>query len=91
MSEPHYGFVLPFVTCASNGGPHDDESYATGWAMGSLWTCLESTYPPSWQDTIRTDSIPQADLIAMHFGYRAEFTSGPIAEWSMMTLTRVSA
>ena len=84
--ETSYDLVVPFVTCTSKGGPHDDQSYVAGWAMGSLWARLEGTHPSIWEDTILTESVPQADLIAMHFGYGAHFVDGPDG-WSFMTLT----
>ncbi|WP_116201299.1 hypothetical protein [Amycolatopsis circi] len=90
MSEPEeteYGLVMPFVTVTSKGGPHDDQSYVAGWAMGALDTRLEATYPDAWNDMIRADCAPQADRIAMKHGYVAEF--GPDQDgWVHMQLKR---
>jgi hypothetical protein len=84
---PNYDLVMPFVTVTSQGGPHDDESYVAGWAMGKLDTLLEQLFPPTWSDMIRDDSEPQADRIAMKHGYTAKFTA--VGEsWVHMELTK---
>lgn len=88
--EPGFDLVMPFVTVASKGGPHDDVSYVDGWAMGTLDARLEAqeTNPaPIYEDTIRADNVPQADRIAMKHGYTAHFVDGPDG-WTFMTLRR---
>lgn len=73
MSDPtdenEYGLVMPFVTTASNGGPHDDESYTAGWEMGALDAYLFRVKPDSHVATIHAANVQQADLIAMRHGY----------------------
>jgi hypothetical protein len=64
-----WGLVMPFVTVASNGGPHDDTAYAAGWEMGALNERLAHAHGDRVTATLRADSVAQADLIAMHAGY----------------------
>jgi hypothetical protein len=74
-----YNLVMPFVTCRSTGGPHDDASYVAGYEMGKLDAVLnisESTrmaLRPTVYAQLHTDNVPQADLLAMRYGYRARF------------------
>lgn len=77
--EPEYTLVMPFVTCQSNGGPHEDSAYVAGFEMGSL-AAVMATYTtfrmgpiPEFETTIHAANQPQADLIAMKYGYVAEF------------------
>lgn len=83
--EPHYELVMPFVTVRSNGGVHDDDSYAAGWDMGALDAQLASR-EPFVSKMIRTENIPQADLIAMKNGYSAETAPTDIEGWSTIDL-----
>lgn len=85
--EPEYDLVMPFVTVASKGGPHEDVAYTAGWCMGALDALLEHRQPAAHEDTIYTDSVPQADRVAMKHGYSATFTEGPDG-WSFMELRR---
>lgn len=86
MEEQKYEMVMPFVTVTSKGGPHEDEPYTAGWEMGGLYGRLEFSavrYP--FTQTIRTDSVPQADLIAMKFGYHMTASmSEEVPEWSLV-------
>lgn len=70
--EPSLELVMPFVTVASMGGPHDDDSYAAGWQMGQLDAHLSvagfhmmQPYPL----VISHANLPQAELIAMKHGF----------------------
>lgn len=85
--ESTYDLVMPFVTVTSKGGPHEDVAYTAGWSMGALDALLEYSGPAIHEDTIYSDSVPQADRIAMKHLYRADFVPGPDG-WSFMTLTR---
>jgi hypothetical protein len=64
-----YGLVMPFVVCASQGGPHEDGAFVSGYECGQLDTLLQQGNPPRHEGYYRTDSIPQIDLIAMRHGY----------------------
>lgn len=70
--ETEYGLVMPFVTVASKGGPHDDESYAAGWEMGALDVALANDTVGYHEQVIHTANAAQADLVAMKHGYTAE-------------------
>ncbi len=71
MSD-EFDLLMPFVTVASKGGPHDDESYVAGWEMGQLDYRLATAafgrfvVPPT---VLKRDSLPQIQLIAMKHGY----------------------
>lgn len=69
QEEPSYELVIPFVSLASKGGPHEDQAYVAGYEMGRLDAVLEHQRPPVLDMTIRLDNRHQADLIAMHRGY----------------------
>lgn len=88
--EPDYDLVMPFVTVASKGGPHEDGAYAAGWEMGALDGLLEHSRPPLVESTIHTSNVPQADLVAMKHGYDATFTEYD-DEWSFLSATRKEA
>jgi hypothetical protein len=70
--EDDIGFdlAMPFVTVASQGGPHDDESYCAGWEMGVLFATLEAVSLDALpvRRTVRAANVPQADLIAQDAG-----------------------
>lgn len=85
--EPGYGLVMPFVTVTSKGGPHDDESYVAGYAMGQLDATLASGVPKH-DVTIRADCEAQADLLAMRYGYRSVI--GDVDDgWVYATFTKM--
>ena len=86
MDDPEYDLVMPFVTVASKGGPHDDESYVAGYAMGLLDIYLkigqiEDGVP------VREDSLEQADLLAMR--YRMSVTPDDCSGWRWAKFTRL--
>jgi len=64
--------VVPFVTVVSAGGVHDDDAYAAGWEMGVLDALLERTTASSHNQVIQTSNVPQADLIALRYGWTLE-------------------
>jgi hypothetical protein len=80
--DAEYDLVMPFVTVASKGGPYDDGAYVAGYEMGLIATALAQG-PPDRQATIRTANVPQADLLAMQYGYGyiAE-RSEDVPEWT---------
>lgn len=85
--EPGFDLVMPFVTVASRGGPHDDASYAAGWEMGALDYELSITARRKVERLIHAVNAPQVDLIAMKHGYRCTVTEHD-EEWSWLTLER---
>jgi hypothetical protein len=91
-----YGMVMPFVTVASKGGPHDDESYAAGFEMGGLDATLKALAPFTalvrMPVTIRSVNREQADLIAMKHGFTIDDVmwtdeSGPDG-WDVIVVRR---
>ena len=82
-----YDMVMPFVTVESNGGPHDDMSYTAGWEMGGLYARMEFTILRlPFTLTMLAVSVPQADLIAMKYGYKTTVeTHDEYPEWVVMT------
>ncbi len=74
-NESEFGLVMPFVTVTSVGGPHDDEAYAAGWAMGRLdaqMAMLPGEVRSMSVPIMRVENTRQADLIAMNHGFKME-------------------
>lgn len=88
-AEDNIELVMPFVTVATQGGPHDDASYAAGWEMGALDAQLAHEAPKEWGHPIHRTNAAQADLVAMKHGYAATMTE--LADgWTMLKLIRSS-
>lgn len=70
MTEPDQ-YEMPFVTVHPHG-PHDPYSYACGFEMGGLEAhlnmCRHMHSVPNVL-MIHTINLPQADLLAMKYGY----------------------
>jgi hypothetical protein len=86
-----FGMLMPFVTVASKGGPHDDKSYAAGWEMGALDAELKHAIALVLERVIHTSNDRQADMIAMRHGYRADIAPTGTDGWSALRLTRTGA
>lgn len=69
MSDAEYGLVMPFVVCASQGGPYEDDAFVGGYECGQIDTALSLRQPIGYRQ-VHTTSLPQLDLIAMRHGYR---------------------
>lgn len=75
IDEPHdaeFTLAMPFVICASNGGPHDDAAFVSGYRLGELDAKLAVASalglpPPTC--VYRSDEQAQFDLIAMKHRY----------------------
>ena len=88
--ECELSLVMPFVACRSNGGPHDDDAFTAGFECGRLYALLSVDHPLTFETTVRTDSVPQVDLIAMRYGYTVEsvpWEDNPDA-WTLVRLRR---
>ena len=70
---PGYELVMPFITVASKGGPHDDASYCAGWQCGGIDALLGMLAQVRGEFTVTAlpEVVPQFDLIAMKHGYQA--------------------
>lgn len=88
--EAEYGLVMPFVTVASKGGPHDDESYCAGYAMGLLDARL-SAGGEQEPETVRESCVPQVDLLALKYGYTIQVEASEVDGWHFITFTQVEA
>jgi len=86
--EPEYDLVMPFVTVASKGGPHDDESYVAGYAMGLLDARL-SEGGEAGPEVVRETCVAQADLLALKHGYTIESESSEADGWVLVTFTQL--
>lgn len=73
--QTEFEVALPFVTVKSNGGPHDDESFAAGFEMGALDVILGTPYLQIYSTEIHSTSVRQADLIAMHYDFKMTMDS----------------
>ena len=67
--DVEFGLVMPFVVCASNDGPYDDQAFVAGYECGHLAARLQFEKPALLRLPVRTSSLPQVDLIAMNGGY----------------------
>lgn len=90
-----YGLIMPFVVCGDDGA-YDDASFVAGWAMAKLDTLLSldavaRAHGCGLGDVVqyvRTASLPQADLIAMRYGFvMAAEPWIEDAEWSRVEFT----
>lgn len=93
MSTDHepapYGLVMPFLPVASRGGPYDDGAYTAGYEMGTLDAAL-AAHPTAHRTTIHSANATQADLIAMHHGYRCHLEPTDYPDWTYATFTPAS-
>lgn len=90
--DAEYGLVMPFVVCASQGGPYEDQSFVAGWECGALDAKLAGVADVGGVTIVRhvrTASVPQLDLIAMRYGFKvtAEPWDEHPDEWSHVTIT----
>jgi hypothetical protein len=88
--EVSYEIVMPFVVCASNGGPFEDSAWVAGYEMGLLAAELRSTTESVIERTVRTANVPQADLLGMDTGFDVESRPAEISgeEWSYVRFTK---
>lgn len=81
--EMAYGLVMPFVVCESKGGPYEDQAFVAGYHCGLIDRTLQTAVVP-FEETCRTDSLPQFDLIAMHHGWSMKATDSGTSGWSFV-------
>jgi hypothetical protein len=72
-----YGLVMPFVVCQSHGGPYEDGAFVAGYECGWLDMALGvvAKVGGTVERWVRPASLPQLDLIAMHYGYTLVVTN----------------
>jgi hypothetical protein len=88
--EAGYELVMPFVVCASQGGPYEDQAFVAGYRLGLLSAELEeaeghedSEVFPLPVAAVRPADLPQVDLLAMRYGFTTRAEPWPDApqEW----------
>lgn len=91
---PGYSLVMPFVVCASNGGPYDDNSFVAGVVFATHQGLLEHAHPETGRSVepgfpVFNPLVPQLDLLAMSHGFSlvAEPVEGMEDEWTQVTYT----
>ena len=89
-----FGLVMPFVVCASNGGPFDDAPYCAGFEAGMVDTILAALPVGINQMSrpVRTDNLPQIDLLAMQHGWTiTSAVDAEYPEWTTVTFCRLTS
>lgn len=89
-SQDHFSILMPFVVCASNGGPLEDQAFICGVQFGQIWQ-LFHTHPPLVLSLyVNSLIVPQLDLLAMHCGYvfKAQPWEDRPDEWTLVSFTR---
>lgn len=81
-----WGLVMPFVVCASQGGPYHDDSFVGGYECGFIDALLTSGQKRV-QRLAHRASLPQIDLIAMKHNCSIHVQDD--GEWATVTLTKV--
>lgn len=89
--EVRYELVMPFIACQSEGGPYDDDGFSAGFMCGVIYEALHSGVEELWH-TVRTDLLPQLDLVAMSAGYKLEVEESSddlFDDWSHVKFTKL--
>ena len=80
--EHEYELVMPFVLCESQGGPHDDSAFVSGWRLGHLDAVLSAVRGTGTSvivmEMIEEREREQADLLAMRHG--STMTTEPLQD-----------
>lgn len=70
--EVDWGPVMPFVVCASKGGPYDDDAFVAGYQAGQLDKALAAARAVGATEVrglALSALVPQLELIGMHHGF----------------------
>lgn len=71
----HWDLRMPFVVCASKGGPYDDQSFVAGYQAGMIDAQLQVARGVGARTVhfpiVHTELVPQLVLIGMGHGYPA--------------------
>lgn len=76
-NEATYGLIMPFVLCASNGGPFRDEDFVAGVQIGALDVEMRIAKTLDGVPKARYLSkalYEQIDLMGMRFGFKVHTT-----------------
>lgn len=85
-----YALVMPFITTASHGGPHDDESYVAGFEVGRIDQALAAIAAAEGDGitkTVHAANVRQLDLVAMHHGFPVTRLTHPDESGTWVTWT----
>lgn len=66
--EAEYELVMPFVACASEGGPYEDVAFVAGIYLGQVMQWIEDGKPSVHHHKVwcmPSLLVPQLDLLAM--------------------------
>lgn len=85
------GLVMPFVVCASKGGPYDDASFVAGFECGQIDRQLGQEAPRRYAPDlpVHAGNVPQLDLIAMRNGYVVTFEDSMTEGWVYAVFERM--
>lgn len=88
-----FALVIPFVICQSQGGPHEDRAFVAGYECGRFdhsLAAIAAVGGDRLTQTVRTDSVRQLELIAMHHGFYFGMIehSNELPEWTTVTVVR---
>lgn len=95
--EPaEFGLLFPFIVCASQGGPYDDDAFVAGVQMGRIDQALQvaaQTGADRLRFTVATRLVRQLELVGMARGFPVmqaqpveatdEYPAMP--QWSLVT------
>lgn len=95
--EVGYDLAVPFILCASNGGPFDDDAFVMGYETGAiaseldvssaLYKYLQISGAPRPR-YVHTEIVPQLDLIAMRHGFVMKHERSEDVEWTWIEFSR---
>jgi hypothetical protein len=85
-SDSAFELVMPFVVCTSQGGPYDDLPFAAGYELGRIDATLAGNN--DWRGTVRRESLPQLELIAMNHGRVIKNEDDDGNAWLLVRVTR---
>jgi hypothetical protein len=91
--QTNFGLIMPFVLCASQGGPLEDVAFTIGFELGQIDQELEfceTLYAEPRDRYVHTEGLVQLDLIAMRRGYVLEDgLRDESGEWAFVHFRRI--
>lgn len=88
--DEHFGLVMPFIACRSQGGEFDDDAFVSGWRCGAVDALLAWPETVDYEVYAREHDLAQLDLIAMRRGF--VMTNEPSDDgWLNVTFQRAPA
>lgn len=85
-----YELVVPFVVCASAGGPYEDDAFVAGFQAGRIDQALQAAAVANASEarfTVNTELVKQLELIGMHRGFPVMVAevADAVPSWSFVT------